>query len=107
MKHEQIIELLAMQERLIDIFLKEGQEEKWPDMDTKEGRGDRVWYKKNAFATLQIAGKIQSVLLNEASWRNAGKGGDGEADLDEENEREAQEAEAEAKKVLKRYGLKT
>jgi len=106
MRADQITTLVTLQEQLIDVFAGEAKTDVWPDMGTQQGRGDRVWHKKNAFATLQIAGKIQSILVTEAQLRNLRSNDYGEADLDEEIERDAREAEADARKVLKRYGLK-
>lgn len=106
MRSDQITTLVTLQEQLIDVFAGEAKTDAWPDMSTQQGRGDRVWHKKNAFATLQIAGKIQSILVTEAQLRNLKPREDGEADLDEEIEREAREAESEARKILKRYGCK-
>lgn len=106
MRSDQITTLVTLQEQLIDVFAGEAKTDAWPEMSTQQGRGDRVWHKKNAFATLQIAGKIQSILVTEAQLRNMQPRDDGEADLDEENEIDAREAERQARTVLKKYGLK-
>lgn len=65
MTPEQMKKLAGIEEALCDVFIAESQTEEWPDMETKEGRGDRYWHKRNALATLTIVGRLQ-VLLRDA-----------------------------------------
>lgn len=57
------IELLEAKAReLVDLALVELDLSQWPSLDSKEGRGDRVWMKKNAAESLRLVDQIRSVL---------------------------------------------
>lgn len=64
--HDDIVLLEQRQRELLTLFLEESDKSKWPSTDTKDGRGDRVWMKKNAQATLMLVDEIRRVLAREA-----------------------------------------
>jgi hypothetical protein len=109
MRQDQFEALQQRAEQLIDVFLAESDPEAWPghgiapaSMD-KATRGDRVWCKRDAAATLSCAQRIAG-LVDLARQKTAG----GEAtpgavtNTDEELDREAAEAEAEATRLINR-----
>ena len=58
------VELLEAKAReLVDLALAELDLSKWPDLETKEGRGDRVWMKKNAIESMRLVDQIRSLLV--------------------------------------------
>ena len=59
---EQLAKLEAKGRELADLVLLELDTAKWPSMESKEGRGDRVWVKKNVSASLMLIDQIQRVL---------------------------------------------
>lgn len=59
---EQLAKLEAKARELADLVLLELDTAKWPSMASKEGRGDRVWVKKNVSASLVLIDQIQRVL---------------------------------------------
>lgn len=61
-KAETLHRLEARQEQLAELFLRESDTATWPSLDTKEGRGDRYWLKKNAAQTIALAVRIQTIL---------------------------------------------
>ena len=97
MRLDQLERLRKLQERITDVFLEEAEPKTWPKTDTKDGRGDRYWLKKNATASLAIIGRIEN-LLALRDGRVAGGPTPGEQEKkDEANlEREIQDAEKEA-----------
>ena len=62
---EQITALEAAGRKLADVALEELDSSKWPKPTTKEGRGDRVWMKKNALATLALLDQIQRTIRSQ------------------------------------------
>ena len=58
---DQIVELEAVQEKLVDILVREADPAEWV-RDTKENRKERLEQKRSAAATLTIITKISSVL---------------------------------------------
>lgn len=50
------------QEDLAKVFLDESDPARWPSLETKEGRGDAVWMKKNAASTLALVCRIQTLF---------------------------------------------
>lgn len=74
MRQDQFEKLLALEERLTDVFIDEAEPARWPGKDraanklTQKMRGDRYWCKKNAVATIalvqRVAGLIHVVRVN-------------------------------------------
>ena len=103
MRADQIERLRAVQEKLADLFFAECTPEAWPKLDTKEGRGDRYWLKKNASASLAIIGRIENLLaLRDGRASGATPPGDQERDDEKRLEGEIAAAEAEAEKLGRR-----
>ena len=114
MRQDQFEALQARAEQLIDLFLAESRPEVWPGhgiepakMD-KATRGDRVWCKRDAVATLACAQRIAN-LVDVARAKTAGGSdspdavGDGSADdLEAEVAAAEQEAEQLAAKVMRK-----
>ena len=62
------VELLEAKVReLVDLALAELDLSKWPDLETKEGRGDRVWMKKNAIESMRLVDQIRSLLTAQTN----------------------------------------
>lgn len=104
MNAEKIRLLMERHDALVDVFLDESNPSDWPGMETKEDRGDRVWHKKNALGTIQIAARIQD-LLGRAAGLVQPEGKD-EDDDEKALKAEIKEAERMAKEVLARHGAK-
>lgn len=51
-----------IQVKVAEAFFEEGDPEKWPDMKTRDSRGDRYWMKKNAGASLALVARIENLL---------------------------------------------
>lgn len=112
MRPEQVERLAKIEEDLVDIFTTECEPKKWPGMASVQERGDRYWHKKNALATLQLVGRIQTVLRDARPDSGAGeapKGDlrpDGEGRDPDEIEREAAALEKKGVAILKRHAKK-
>lgn len=50
------------QTELAGVFIEETDVTQWPSKDTRVGRGDRYWMKRNAGSTATLIVKIQSIL---------------------------------------------
>lgn len=87
--------LAANLAKLADIAVDETDPDAWPTMETKEGRGDRLWYKKNAGATIHLIDSIIKLL----EYR---QGGRVQAPEDEEAEerRQIKEYEERAEQII-------
>lgn len=59
---ETLKRLETRQAQLAEILVAETDSKTWPDANTRDGRGDRYWHKKNAGATATLMVKIQSIL---------------------------------------------
>lgn len=103
MKAEKIKQLMERHDALVDVFLGESDPAEWPTMDTKEDRGDRVWHKKNALGTIQLAARIQDLIGRAAGLVNPDAKPD---DEERELKDEIRAAEKMAKEVLARHGAK-
>jgi hypothetical protein len=55
-------ELERIREELYTVLVKEADPHKLPPMDTRENRGDRAWYKKNAIATASLIMRLEDLL---------------------------------------------
>jgi len=100
MKQEQVDKLTALNDRLLDMFFEECDIDQWPTTETKEGRGDRYWMKKNATTTLALIGRIHGIMaLNSALLLNEAEDEKEDAGLD----KQIKAAERVAKSMLTRY----
>lgn len=104
MRADQLEKLRALQERLADVFIEEADPEKWPDMSTRDARGDRYWMKKNANASLVLVGRIENLLALRAGRTTGNDNGqatrDDEARLDGEIAAAEKEAERLGRNVV-------
>ena len=111
MKVEQLTKLRQIQERLADMFFEESDTEKWSDMQTRDSRGDRYWFKKNATATLTIIGRIENLLAlrdgRASGGPNADQVKDDEAQLDREIAKAEKEAEELGRNVVRLHASKS
>jgi hypothetical protein len=112
MRQDQFERLQLLSEKLLDVFLEEGDPSGWPGHGVKvaamdvQTRGDRYWTKKNAAATGVLFAKVESMI---GYTRDKGLGTtpapDPEADADAAGESqldaEIASAEREAAKLMK------
>lgn len=109
MRQDQFERLIALSEKLTEVFLNEAEPENWPgegilpkNMDSAT-RGDRYWCKKNAVATVSLLQRVHGLTAN-AQFASAG-GVVGGASVTPEDEQESSldkeiaDAEKEAKKL--------
>lgn len=109
MRQDQFEALQRRAEQLLDLFLAESDPDTWPGAGIEPGkmdkatRGDRVWCKRDAAATLVCAQRIGG-LIDLARKKTAdGEDTPGAVTEDEDDlDREAEAAEAEARKLLER-----
>lgn len=72
MKPEQAERLIAMQERLVDLFLEEVNPQTLPGAgiaitaQDRATRGDAYWCKRSAAASIMLASRITSYLCQQA-----------------------------------------
>lgn len=108
MRQDQFESLQRRAEQLVDVFLDESNPETWPghglkaaNMD-RETRGDRLWVKKNAVATLactqRIIGLVQ--VIRERSAGELPPADDGDGVGADPLDAEVAAAEAEAARLL-------
>lgn len=62
MKAEQRERMLALADRLVDVFLNECNPDTWPGLGDAISRGDTFWLKKNAHKTLVILTQLEAYL---------------------------------------------
>ena len=107
LSEDMLLKLQQRQVELLEVFLDESDPKTWPTLETKEGRGDAHWLKKNAGATATLVVKIQSVLQYDLTPRGAlPPVPEGEAE-DEINESKLEEEMmGEARDILARVGKK-
>ena len=86
MRADQLLKMRQIQEELADVFFEEANVKKWPDLLTRDSRGDRYWMKKNASASLAIIGRIENLL---ALRDGRASGGGGPAAVEQERNDEA------------------
>jgi hypothetical protein len=55
---DQLERMNDLAQRLTEVFLEECDPTHWPDLDSRDGRGDRLWLKKNAAKTLAIVTQL-------------------------------------------------
>ena len=103
MRDDQRARLAALSEKLADVMLEEADPDLWPgagipmDEWTRGDRGDRVWMKKNANATMTLLLRVEQLRTVEPGKTPAG----GEEPEDEEA-RMIEKAERAAREVLQR-----
>lgn len=97
MNDSQRAKLRLLAERLADVFLDECDPDKWPSIETTKGRGDRVWYKKNAMQTIALVQQIHGALRDHAAITMPAEDGD-------ETERLINAAEKRAADYLDKHG---
>ena len=90
--------LRARAVELVRVFLDESNPEHWPDNDTQEDRGARVWLKKSATQTLIIVEQIRTLLAREPA--SVQPDAEGEAT---DEQRMIDDAEAMALRILGRH----
>lgn len=80
MRQEQFERLLALSEKLTEVFLDEAEPDNWPGvgippnkMDSAT-RGDRYWCKKNAVATVSLLQRVHGLTTNVQFASAAGSG---------------------------------
>ncbi|MEI3775521.1 hypothetical protein [Pectobacterium brasiliense] len=78
--------LTVLSDKLTDTVLTEADPDNWPgagktiDKHTKQERGDRYWFKKNAAATLTLLTKVHSLIgIHTRGGSPKDGGGDDEA----------------------------
>lgn len=113
MRDDQYLRLQALEEKLTEQFLVDGDPDNWtgqgilPKDLTKDQRGDRYWCKKNAVATIALTIRLGSLIgtvqRNGTVTPGGDEGEDGE-DGRAENllDAEIAAAEKEAQKLLQR-----
>lgn len=94
MRSDQLDELMALRDRLIDEVSREADPKKWPKTDSAQGRGDRYWLQKNCLATLDLIDELNKLIVSA-----------GCEPTDPMTAEEVAQAEKEAKKLLKKYGI--
>lgn len=103
MRPDQLARLAALSEKLADVMLEEADPDLWPgagkpmDEWTKDERGNRVWIKKNANATMTLLLRVEQLRVVDEG-RPPG-GGD---DPDEEERRMIDRAERAARDLMER-----
>lgn len=102
MREDQLLALTDIQADVCDMFIEECQVNTWPAMDTKEGRGDRVWFKHNATASLKIVAQIESVLAARAARLANGQQGPND---DEATDKLLKRISRKADELLDRAGV--
>lgn len=111
MRQDQFDDLQKLSEKLTDIFLEEANSANWPgagipdaNMDAKT-RGDRLWTKKNAIATMGMVQRIVTltgvVRMNTAAGADGKDAGSVKEHEEEDMDDEMAAATKEAKKMLK------
>lgn len=108
MTPDQKAKLEARRAALLEILIAECDPAAWPTMETKEGRGDRAWFKTNAVKTATLIVKIEDLCGLRGVLRSPlGGNPDGE-DLDESDTAGASAAadERDVDKLIKDAGKK-
>lgn len=97
MRKDQISTLKNLREQLIDALIEEADPLKWPATNSAQGRGDRLWMKKNAIASVELVEQLTEVI---------GLGISGDLGTDSEIERDAARLRNKADAVLAKHGIK-
>lgn len=105
MRADQLEKLRQIQEEIADLFIGECDTKGWPGLDTKDGRGDRYWLKKNATASLVLVGRIEN-LLALRDGRSTGERPNPEDEAKRKDEAHLDGEIAEAEKEAARLGRK-
>lgn len=107
MHNDEKTRLSTLSDKLTDVVLEEADPDNWPgagktiDAHTKQQRGDRYWFKKNAAATLTLLTKVQTLI---GLQMRGGTPGGRPSDDDEAFElgQQVASAEREAEKIIAR-----
>lgn len=97
--------LTELSDKLTDTVLVEADPDCWPGADkpisehTKEERGDRYWFKKNAAATLTLLTKVHTLI---GLHTRGGTPKEAPSDGDFELGKQIAAAEREAAKIIER-----
>lgn len=113
MRDDQYMRLQALEEKLTEQLLQDGDPDNWtgqgvlPKDLTKDQRGDRYWCKKNAVATLALTIRLGSLIGQVQRVGGTTPGADGEGEGEEASgerllDAEVAAAEKEAAKLLQR-----
>lgn len=81
LRPDQLERLNDLTQRLTEVFLEEADPATWPSMDSRDGRGDRLWLKKNAAKTLAIV--TQLVFVGQRMEDLKDKPADVEANIED------------------------
>ena len=100
MDAEKMKTLAARADELVPIFLAESDPATWPAMNTRDGRGDRCWWKKNAMQTIALIQQILTMIRNNLAVVDPPP----IDDVGDEAERLIEAAEKRAKEFLARHG---
>lgn len=100
---DQVLELEQVQEKLVDIVLREADPAEWV-RDTKDGRKERLEQKRSAVATLTIITKISNVLGYLRGQVPAVPPEEDTGEVKDPTKEEIRAASAEARKILERAG---
>jgi len=95
---EQLERLEALRGKIYEQFAREADPENWPNTETRQGRGDRFWMKKNASATAELLNDLSSVIAKVRA--------ESKESADEVISREARRLERVGAAVLERVGKK-
>lgn len=114
MREDQYLKLKGLQDRLIDVFLEEGDPINWPGfgtpikVQTKEDRGDAFWCKKSAAQTLLVAGRIGTLTAqHEGNFGPSGDPGDDQETVEANRDREVALVTREAQDLIARVRGRT
>lgn len=102
MRADQLQKMRHLQEKLAEVFFTESDPDKWPDMLTRDSRGDRYWHKKNASASLSIICRIENLLALRDGRASGDAPNKDDDNLDDEIKAATKEAEQIAAAAVKR-----
>lgn len=107
MRDDQIQRLTELEEELIDVYLEEADPKAWPgagmpiaDM-SREQRGDRVWSKRNAAASVMLAMETRKLIANDKQALGR------DPHTEDEMDKKIKDAEKRAQKLLDKVGQET
>lgn len=99
MRADQLLKMRELQESIADVFFLEADPKNWPDMQTRDSRGDRYWHKKNASASLALVGRIENLLALRDGRVPGGPNTEQESTDEASLDREISAAEKEAERL--------
>lgn len=111
---EQLAKLNTLTQQLTDLFLDECDISKFPGLDTRDGRGDRLWLKKNAAKTLALVCQIVNMTarveeIERREWGSQPAAAPPEADQPSEDPVAdlIRDAEERAERMMRQHAGKT